>query len=49
MELEEFEDFEELDAKLYKLYLDDWEAFIKVMDDDFTMTKMFKFCHPEDP
>lgn len=40
--------FKTLDGKLYKLHLDNWEPFIKAMDDDFHMVREFEFCHPED-
>ncbi len=31
--------FKTLDGKLYKLHLDNWEPFIKAMDDDFHMVR----------
>ena len=38
--------FKYLEVKLYKIYLDDTEAFIKAMDEDYFKEDVFEFCHP---
>lgn len=40
--------FRYLEVKLYKIYLDDTEAFIKAMDEDYFKEDVFEFCHPLD-
>ena len=39
--------FQTIEGKLYKLHLDNWEPFIKAMDDDFNKINEFKFHHPQ--
>ena len=39
--------FKTIVGKLYKLHLDNWEPFIKAMDDDFNKINEFKFHHPQ--
>lgn len=39
--------FQTIEGKLYKLHSDNWEPFIKAMDDDFDKINVFKFHHPQ--
>lgn len=40
--------FKTISGKLYLIQLENWDAFIKAMDDDFNKKKEFRFFHPLD-
>lgn len=40
--------FKTISGKLYLMQLENWDIFIKAMDDDFNKKKEFRFSHPLD-